>query len=95
MIALLPAATAVMAVIRGHLSARASRSGFLTGVGAIAALVFASIQGGGIGQLQLADLLLFGAVIAAAVGYAEGGLIAARAGVVADGVVGAGATPRP
>jgi drug/metabolite transporter (DMT)-like permease len=78
-IALLPAATAVMAVIRGHERPPVS-FWVLAGVGAVAALVFASIQGGGIGQLQLADLLLFGAVIAAAIGYAEGGLLSRELG---------------
>lgn len=78
-IALLPAATAVMAVIRGRERPPVS-FWVLAGIGAIAAIVFAVIQGGGFGGLQLADLLLFGAVIAAAVGYAEGGLLARELG---------------
>jgi drug/metabolite transporter (DMT)-like permease len=41
---------------------------------------FASLQGGGFGQLHSSDLLLFGAVVAAAVGYAEGGLLARELG---------------
>jgi drug/metabolite transporter (DMT)-like permease len=78
-IALLPAATAVMAVIRGRERPPVS-FWVLAGIGAVAAIVFASIQGGGFGGLQLADLLLFGAVIAAAIGYAEGGLLARELG---------------
>ncbi len=74
-IALLPAATAVMAVIRGRERPPLS-FWVLAALGAVAALVFASVQGGGIGRLEWADLLLFGAVIAAAIGYAEGGLLA-------------------
>jgi uncharacterized membrane protein len=50
------------------------------GVGAVAAMAFASAQWGGLGQLHAADLLLFGAVLAAAVGYAEGGLVARELG---------------
>lgn len=78
-IALLPAATAVMAVIRGRERPPIS-FWLLAGLGAVAALAFASIQSGGFGQLELADLLLFGAVIAAAVGYAEGALLARELG---------------
>ena len=52
----------------------------ITGAGAVAAIGFASAQSGGIGQLQLADLLLFGAVVSAAIGYAEGGLLARELG---------------
>lgn len=78
-IALLPAATAVMAVLRGRERPPIS-FWVLAGLGAVAALAFASIQGGGFGRLELADLLLFGAVIAAAVGYAEGALLARELG---------------
>ncbi|MFE4228940.1 DMT family transporter [Arthrobacter sp. NPDC056886] len=78
-IALLPAATATMAVLRGH--ERPSIPFWaITGVGAVAAIGFASVQSGGIGHLQLADLLLFGAVVAAAIGYAEGGKLARELG---------------
>ncbi|MDF9749395.1 DMT family transporter [Arthrobacter sp. ES3-54] len=78
-IALLPAATATMAVLRGH--ERPSITFWvITGVGAVAAIGFASAQSGGIGQLQLADLLLFGAVVSAAIGYAEGGKLARELG---------------
>jgi drug/metabolite transporter (DMT)-like permease len=78
-IALLPAATAVVAVLRSR--ERLPRLFWImAAVGAIAALVFASLQGGGFGQLHTADLLLFGAVVAAAIGYAEGGLLARELG---------------
>lgn len=78
-IALLPAATAVVAAIRGHERPPVS-FWVLAGVGALAAVVFAVIAGGGFGHLQWADLLLFGAVLSAAVGYAEGGLLARELG---------------
>ncbi|MDR6508838.1 drug/metabolite transporter (DMT)-like permease [Arthrobacter oryzae] len=78
-IALLPAATATAAVLRGR--ERPPRAFWLiTGAGALAAIVFASMQAGGFGQLHFADLLLVGAVVAAAVGYAEGGLLARELG---------------
>jgi drug/metabolite transporter (DMT)-like permease len=38
------------------------------------------MQSGGFGQLHSADLLLLGAVVAAAIGYAEGGLLARELG---------------
>lgn len=78
-IALLPVATAVVAVLR--VREGPPRSFWITAaIGALAAVVFASLQGGGFGQLHTADLLLFGAVLAAAVGYAEGGLLARELG---------------
>jgi len=78
-IALLPAATATMAVLRGH--ERPPRSFWvIAGVGAVAAMGFASAQWGGIGNLRWSDLLLFGAVVSAAIGYAEGGLLARELG---------------
>jgi drug/metabolite transporter (DMT)-like permease len=79
LIAVLPAATAAMTVLRGH--ERPSAAFWVAaGTGAAAALVFASAQGGGLGTLHWADLLLFGAVVAAAIGYAEGGLLARELG---------------
>ncbi len=78
-IALLPAATAVAAVLRGRERPRLA-FWLITGVGALAAIAFASMQSGGFGQLQSADLLLLGAVVAAAIGYAEGGLLARELG---------------
>lgn len=78
-IALLPAATATAAVLRGH---ERPRTAFwlATMAGAAAAVGFAFAQPGGFGQLHWADLMLLGAVAAAAVGYAEGGLLARELG---------------
>ncbi|KRF28193.1 DMT family transporter [Phycicoccus sp. Soil802] len=78
-IALLPAATATMAVLRGHERPPVS-FWVIAVVGALAAMGFASAQWGGLGQLRWSDLLLFGAVVAAAIGYAEGGLLARELG---------------
>ncbi|OII65734.1 DMT family transporter [Streptomyces sp. CC77] len=78
-IALLPAATAVTAVLRGR-ERPPVRFWVMAAVGALAAVGFASLQGGGIGSVHWSDLLLFGAVAAAAVGYAEGGLLARELG---------------
>lgn len=78
-IALLPAATAVMAVIRGN-ERPPPVFWFAAVAGAVAATAFASVQGGEIGRLHRADLLLLGAVVAAAIGYAEGGLLARQLG---------------
>lgn len=78
-IALLPAATAVIAVLRT--GERPARSFWVfAGLGAVAAVVFAAVHGGGIGGLHGSDLLLFGAVLAAAIGYAEGGMLARELG---------------
>lgn len=78
-IAVLPAMTAVAVVIRT--GERPGPSFWLFSLlGALAAVGFALIQGGGFGGLRWADLLLFGAVLAAAVGYAEGGLLARELG---------------
>ncbi len=61
-IALLPATTAVMAVLRGR--ERPVKSFWLlTVLGALVAVTFAAIQAGGFGSLTSTDLLLFGAVI--------------------------------
>ena len=78
-IALLPAATATAAVLRGR-ERPPLAFWLITGVGALAAIAFASMQSGGFGQLHAADLLLLGAVVAAAIGYAEGGLLARELG---------------
>ena len=78
-IAMLPAATAVMAVLRGR-ERPPARFWVFAALGAVVALVFASIQGGGFGHLGWADLLLFGAVLSAAVGYAEGGMLSRELG---------------
>lgn len=78
-IGLLPAATAVAAVLRGH-ERPPLFFWIMAGAGAAAVLVFAALHGGGLGGLHWSDLLLFGAVAAAAVGYAEGGLLARELG---------------
>ncbi|GAB2465421.1 DMT family transporter [Promicromonospora xylanilytica] len=78
-IALLPAATAVLAVLRGHERPRTS-FWIMAALGAIAAVGFAAVQGGGLGSLHGSDLLLLAAVAACAVGYAEGGLLARELG---------------
>lgn len=78
-VALLPAATAVCAVLRGHERPPAAFWG-LAAAGSVAAVVFAMVHGAGLGHLSWPDLLLFGAVLAAAVGYAEGGLLARELG---------------
>ena len=78
-IALLPAATAVVAVLRA--GERPPTAFWLaTCAGAVVAVGFAAAGSGGLGGLHLADLLLFGAVLAAAAGYAEGGLLARELG---------------
>lgn len=78
-IALLPAATAVVAVLRAQERPRMSFWA-AAALGAIAAVAFAVINGGGPGSLHRSDPLLFGAVVAAAIGYAEGGLLARELG---------------
>lgn len=78
-VALLPAATAITAVLRARERPAASFWAF-AGLGAVAAVCFAALRGGGLGSLALADLLFFGAVVAAAIGYAEGGLLSRELG---------------
>jgi drug/metabolite transporter (DMT)-like permease len=78
-IALLPAATAVMAVIRGKERPPVS-FWIMATIGAGVAVGFAALQGGGLTHLTTSDLLLFAAVLAAAIGYAEGGLLARELG---------------
>ncbi|WP_108492891.1 DMT family transporter [Promicromonospora sp. AC04] len=78
-IALLPAVTAVLVVLRGRERPRMS-FWVMAALGAIAAVVFASIQGGGGGGLHGSDLLLLAAVVACGIGYAEGGLLARELG---------------
>lgn len=77
--AILPAATAVAAVIRTKERARAS-FWCAAALGALAAVFFAVISGGGLSGIQVADLLLFAAVVVCAAGYAEGGLLARELG---------------
>lgn len=78
-IALLPAVTAVVAVLRAGERPTPAFWLFST-AGAAAAVVFAMLHGGGLGEIHGADLLLLGAVVAGAVGYAEGGLLAREIG---------------
>ncbi|SKC71062.1 Uncharacterized membrane protein [Plantibacter cousiniae] len=78
-IGLLPAATAVAAVLRGG-ERPTRRFWIFAGSGAVAAMLFASVQHGDLAPMAWSDLLLLGAVVAAAVGYAEGGLLARELG---------------
>jgi drug/metabolite transporter (DMT)-like permease len=78
-IAVLPAVTAVLVVLRVRERPRASFWVTAT-LGATAAVGFAAVQGGGLGGLHRADLLLIGAVVACGFGYAEGGLLARELG---------------
>lgn len=78
-IALLPAATAVLAVLRGH-ERPPVVFWAMAAAGAVTAVGFASLQGGGGGGLHWSDGLLIGAVLAAGIGYAEGGLLARQLG---------------
>lgn len=79
MIALLPVATAVASVVRAH--ERPGPSFWAAAiVGALAALVFAVVQSGGLTGLRSADMLLFGAVVVCSVSYAEGGLLSRELG---------------
>lgn len=78
-IALLPAATAATAVLRGH-EQPGARFWMFAGAGGCLAVVVASLQSVGFGTLRAADLLLLAAVLAAAIGYAEGGLVARELG---------------
>jgi drug/metabolite transporter (DMT)-like permease len=77
LIGILPLATALYAALRGH--ERPSAGFWLAAVlGSGLVIGFALAQGGG--HFQHADLLVFGAVAAAAVGYAEGGRLARSMG---------------
>lgn len=78
-IALLPAATAVIAVLRA--GERPARSFWVAAAsGAVAAVAFAVAPGGGPGGVHFPDLLLFAAVIVCAIAYAEGGLLSRTLG---------------
>lgn len=78
-IALLPAATAVMATLRGR-ERPGLRFWIAAALGTVAAVTFATLQGSSLAGLQGSDLLLFGAVITCAIGYAEGGLLSRELG---------------
>lgn len=78
-IAMLPATTAVVVVLRtGEHAGR--RFWLFAALGAMAAVGFALAQGGGASHLQRADLLLVVGVVACAIGYAEGGLVSRELG---------------
>ena len=76
-VGLLPAATALMGVIRGR--ERPSVAFWIAAtLGLFSVLVFCAASG--MGQLQLADALLLVAVLLAALGYAEGALLSREIG---------------
>jgi len=76
-VGLLPAASALLAVIRA--GERPSVGFWISSaVGLAAILVFCCARG--VGTLQGADLLLLGAVLSAAIGYTEGALLARELG---------------
>ena len=76
-VGILPAATAVAAVLRA--GERPTRSFCLaSGAGLVAVLAFAASQGAGLPRAG--DLLLLGAVALAAVGYTEGAVLARELG---------------
>ncbi|TQL53876.1 DMT family transporter [Subtercola boreus] len=78
-IGVLPAATAVVAVLRG--GERPSRPFWIASIaGLVAVVAFVDVSGGGFSGLQPSDLLLLAAVALAAVGYAEGALLARELG---------------
>lgn len=78
-VAVLPAVTAVVVVLRTK--EKPPRSFWVAAsLGTIAAVAFAAVQGSGLDGLRLPDLLLLGSVAAAAIGYAEGGLLARELG---------------
>lgn len=76
-VGLLPAATAVAAVVRA--GERPSRRFWLASLaGLVAVLAFAASQGAGL--ISGADLLILAAVVLGAIGYAEGGALARELG---------------
>lgn len=88
-IALLPATTAVVSVLRTR--ERPSVMFWCSAAaGAVAAVIFAAVHAGGLGHLRPADGLLFAAVIVCAVAYAEGGGSVTEPGVLADNLLGSG-----
>ncbi len=78
-IALLPAATAVIAVVRAGERPVPAFWRF-SALGALAAVGFAVLHGGGAGPLQHADLLLLVGVVVCATGYAEGAMLSRELG---------------
>lgn len=78
-IGLLPAATAVVAVIRTN-ERVPGRFWVFAFLGAVAVVSFASVAAGEFGHFEWADLLLVGAVITSAIGYSEGALVSRELG---------------
>jgi drug/metabolite transporter (DMT)-like permease len=78
-IGLLPAATAVVAVLRAR-ERPSVRFWAASGLGVVAVIGFVALTAGGLDGLHPADLLLVGAVVLAAVGYGEGALLARELG---------------
>lgn len=77
LVGLMPAATAVMAVLRAH--ERPPRIFWLgCAAGVVAVLIFAAVEGAGVPQP--ADALLLAAVILGGLGYAEGGRLSREIG---------------
>jgi drug/metabolite transporter (DMT)-like permease len=78
-IGLLPAATAIAAVIRAR--ERPSIAFWIaSGAGVVSVIAFIAVTGGGLDGLHPSDLLLLGAVVLAAIGYAEGALLSRELG---------------
>ena len=78
-IGLLPAATAVVAVLRAR-ERPTPRFWLASDLGVAAVVGFVAITAGGLEALQPADLLLAGAVALAAIGYGEGALLSRELG---------------
>lgn len=76
-IGLIPLATAIAATIRGK-ERPSFRFWLATAIGSGTIVTFTLASGGG--QFQMPDLALIGAVVAAAIGYAEGGKLARSIG---------------
>lgn len=74
---MLPLATALYAAVRGY-ERPSNRFWFVALLGSGLVVAFALSQGGG--ALQAADVLMFGAIVSAAAGYAEGGRLARTLG---------------
>jgi drug/metabolite transporter (DMT)-like permease len=74
-VALLPATTAVFAVVRGG-ERPSAQFWYAAGAGFVAVLTFVAVSGGMAGGFHAADLWFFAAVLVCALGYAEGGALA-------------------
>lgn len=74
---MLPLATALYAAVRGY-ERPSNRFWLVALLGSGLVVAFALSQGGG--ALQAADVLMFGAIVSAAAGYAEGGRLARTLG---------------